>query len=101
MTTLHIENTVHDYAAWQEAFDRFERFRAENGVRSYRISRRAGDPNHVTVDLEFASTPEAEAFVPLLERIWSTPQSREQLVSHEEPVVLEVLRHRVLEESRP
>ena len=33
MTTLHVENTVRDYEAWQEAFDNFERFRAENGVR--------------------------------------------------------------------
>ena len=32
MATLHIENTVRDYASWQEAFDKFERFRAENGV---------------------------------------------------------------------
>lgn len=100
MTTLHIENTVRDYASWQEAFDKFERFRAENGVRSYRICRSAGDPNQITVDLEFASTAAAEAFVPLLERIWSTPQSREQLLAHEAPEILEVLRHRVLEESR-
>lgn len=99
MTTLHIENTVRDYATWQEAFDRFERFRAENGVRSYRICQQAGDPSQITVDLEFGSTAEAEAFVPLLERIWSTPQSREQLLAHEAPEILEVLRHRVLEES--
>lgn len=100
MTTLHIENTVRDYATWQEVFDKFERFRAENGVRSYRICRQAADPNQITVDLEFGSTAEAEAFVPLLERIWSTPQSQEQLLSHEGPEILEVLRHRVLEESR-
>ena len=66
MTTLHIENTVRDYASWQEAFDKFERFRADNGVTSYRICRQAGDPNQITVDLEFGSTAEAEAFVPLL-----------------------------------
>ena len=100
MTTLHIENTVRDYATWQEAFDKFERFRAENGVRSYRICRLAGDPHQITIDLEFGSTEAAEAFVPLLERIWSTPQSQEQLVSHETPELLEVLRHRVLEESQ-
>ncbi|MET0999592.1 MAG: hypothetical protein ABWX73_12805 [Marmoricola sp.] len=100
MTTVHIENTVRDYAAWQEAFDKFERFRADNGVRSYRICRRPEDANQITVDLEFGSTAEAEAFLPLLERIWSTPQSQEQLVSHGSPVILEVLRHRVLEESR-
>ena len=100
-TTLHIENTVRDYASWQQAFDKFERFRADNGVRSYRICRKAGDPNQVLVDLEFDSTADAEAFVPLLERIWSTPQSREQLVSHGAPEFLELLRHRVLEASLP
>ena len=101
MTTLHIENTVRDYASWQEAFDKFERFRADNGVKSYRICRQAGDPNQITVDLEFGSAAEAEAFVPQLRRIWSTPQSREQLVAHGEPELMEVLRYRVLEDSLP
>jgi ribosomal protein L35AE/L33A len=100
MTTLHIENTVRDYASWQEAFDKFERFRADNNVLSYRICRQASDPNQVTVDLEFGSTADAEAFVPKLEQIWSTPQSQEQLVSHEGPEIMELVRHRVLEESR-
>jgi hypothetical protein len=100
MSTLHIENTVRDYATWQEAFDKFERFRADHGVRSYRICRQARDPNQITIDLEFGSTAEAEAFVPLLEQIWSTPQSREHLVDHGAPEVMELLRHRVLEESR-
>ncbi len=100
MTTLHIENTVRDYASWQDAFDKFERFRADNGVRSYRICRQAGDPNQITVDLDFGSTAEAEAFVPLLQKIWETPQSRKHLVAHDGPHVLELVRHRVLEESR-
>ena len=96
MTTLHIENTVRDYDAWQEAFDKFERFRAENGVRSYRVSRRTADPHEVTVDLDFDSRADAEAFVPLLQKIWSTPQSQEQLVTHTEPVVMETVRARDL-----
>ncbi len=44
---------------------------------------------------------EAEAFVPQLQQIWSTPQSREQLVAHSEPEVMELVRHRVLERSEP
>ena len=100
MTTLHIENTVRDYASWQEAFDKFERFRADNGVTSYRICRRASEPNEVTIDLEFGTREEAEAFVPKLLKIWSTPQSQEQLVSHGSPRVMDVLRERVLEASR-
>jgi hypothetical protein len=99
MTTLHIENTVRDYKSWQEAFDKFERFRADNGVRSYRICRQAGDPNQITVDLEFGSMEEAEAFVPKLEQILGTPQSREQLVAHGAPTLMEVVRLRDLEPS--
>ena len=100
-TTVHIENTVRDYASWQEAFDKFERFRADNGVRSYRICRQASNPNEVTIDLEFGSREEAEEFVPKLKKIWSTPQSHEQLVSHAAPELLDLVRHRVLEASLP
>jgi hypothetical protein len=99
MTTLRIENTVRDYASWQEAFDKFERFRADNNVLSYRICRQADDANEVTIDLDFASREEAEAFVPKLEQIWSTPQSREQLVAHNTPTLMEVVRLRDLEPS--
>lgn len=99
MTTLHIENTVRDYEAWEGAFDKFEGFRADNGVRSYRLSRGVADPHAVTVDLEFGTREEAEAFVPLLEKIWTTPQSKEQLVSHGTPTLLEVVRDRALAPS--
>ena len=99
MTTMRIENTVRDYDAWQEVFDKFESFRAENGVRSYRISRGAADPQQVTVDLCFDSRAEAEAFLPRLQQIWSTPQSQRMLVDHTPPVLLEVVRDRVLEAS--
>jgi ribosomal protein L35AE/L33A len=99
MTTLHIENRVRDYATWEETFDKFERFRADNHVLSYRICRQADDPNQVTIDLEFASTAEAEAFVPHLRQIWGTPQSGDLLVSHEDPQVMELVRHRVLEQA--
>jgi hypothetical protein len=100
-TTVHIENTVRDYASWQDAFDKFERFRADNGVTSYRISRQASNPNEVTIDLEFGSHEEAEAFLPKLKKIWSTPQSQEQMVSHGAPELLELVRHRVFEASLP
>ena len=100
-TTVHIENTIRDYASWQEAFDKFERFRVDNGVTTYRICRRTSNPNEVTIDLEFGSREEAEAFVPKLQKIWGTPQSQDQLVSHGAPELLEVIRDRVLEAGQP
>lgn len=90
-STLHIENTVRDYESWKAAFDRFERFRADHGVRAYRISRQVADPSRVDVDLEFASGAEATAFCGHLERIWATPQSRAELVTHSAPVLMETL----------
>jgi hypothetical protein len=99
MTTLHIQNTVRDYDSWQQAFDKYEQFRADNLVRSYRICRQVGDPHQVTVDLDFASTEDAEAFMPMLEKIWSTPQSKQHLVSHSAPALMELVRERALEPS--
>lgn len=89
MTTLHIENTVHDFDDWKAAFDKFDRFRADNGVRSYRMSRPLADPATVLVDLEFDSVEVAQKFRGKLEKIWATPQSRAQLVRHSAPLILE------------
>ena len=96
MVTLHIENTVHDYETWKGAFDKFERFRADSGVRSYRVSRRVDDAHQVTVDLEFDTAAEAVAFRGALEQIWRTPQSQRELVEHGTPVLYEVADARVL-----
>jgi hypothetical protein len=96
MVTLHIENTVHDYESWKSAFDKFERFRADSGVRSYRLSRKVEDGNQVAVDLEFATAAEATAFRGALEQIWRTPQSQQQLVEHGTPVLYEVTVDRTL-----
>lgn len=93
-TTLHIENTVHDYDAWKQVFDKFDRFRADNGVRSYRITRRTDDPHEVVVELDFDSTGVAEAFAQLLQKVWQTPQSQQQLVRHDEPRVLALVEAR-------
>jgi hypothetical protein len=91
MTTLHIENTVHDFAEWKAVFDKFERLRADNGVRSYRMARDVADPRKVTVDLEFDSREDAEGFRGKLEQIWTTPQSIAQLVDHATPMLLETV----------
>jgi quinol monooxygenase YgiN len=94
MTTLHIENTVRDYQTWKDVFDKYDAFRAEHGVQSYRLSRFADDPNRLMIDLDFDSLPEAQAFAAALRKIWASPQSRAQLVDHTVPHVLEVIEQR-------
>ena len=96
MTTLHIENTLHDYDSWKTNFDKFDRVRAENGVRSYRIRRRADDPREIMIDLEFDDRGAAEAFRGVLAEIFASPRAQELLVAHSEPQVLEVMEDRVL-----
>lgn len=96
MPTLHIQNTVSDYQAWKAAFDKFDRFRADNGVMGYRISRPAGDPTQVYVDLDFTTEEEATAFVAVLAKIWQTPQSQAVSTSHSAPEVREVVEQRAL-----
>lgn len=96
MTSLHIENTVKDFDAWKAAFDKFDRFRAEKGMRSYRMARQVDDPNRVVIDLDFDSVEEASAFRGALAKIWQTPQSKEQLVAHNDPQLYDVVEQRQL-----
>lgn len=91
MNTLRIENHVRDYDAWKHAFDKFEALRHDRGVRAYRITREADDPLHVFIDLDFDNATRAEDFGHALAKIWRTPQSREHLAEHAEPVVLDVM----------
>jgi len=96
MATLHIENTVKDFTSWKAAFDKFDRFRADHGVRSYQVYQLAGDPQQVAIDLHFDDAETAVSFRGALEQIWTTPQSREQLIEHSAPVLYEVVEDRDL-----
>ena len=91
MATLHIENVVRDFDTWKAAFDKFEAFRTEHGVRAYRLSRSVTEPERVVVDLDFDSAPAATSFGEALEGIWRTPQSKEQLVSHSTPELFDLV----------
>jgi hypothetical protein len=91
MNTLRIENRVHDYDSWRQAFDKFDALRREKGVRAYRVSRPADDPLRVFIDLDFDSATRAEDFRETLAKIWRTPQSRDQLADHVQPLVLDIL----------
>jgi quinol monooxygenase YgiN len=96
MATLHIENTVKDFDEWKAVFDKFDRFRAEKGMRAYRMARQADEPNKVVVDMDFDSIEAATDFRAALEQIWQTPQSRQELVSHEAPRLYDVVEQRQL-----
>jgi hypothetical protein len=87
-TSLQIRNSVHDFDSWKAAFDKFERFRADHGVRAYRVLCRADDARDVQVILDFDSPEAAVEFRGHLEQIWHSPQSQAQLVDHDEPVLL-------------
>ena len=95
MTTVHIENTVQDFDTWKANFDNYERFRAEQGVQSYRVSRSVTEPNEVLIDLEFCDETAAQAFLPKLEQIVSSPQARMQLVRHSAPRLYAIVTERV------
>ncbi len=96
MTTVHIENTVQDFGAWKANFDKYERFRAEQGVQSYRVSRSITEPNEVLIDLEFCDEPAAKAFLPKLKQIMNSPQARTQLMRHSVPRLYAVVTERAL-----
>ena len=100
MTTVHIENTVRDFDAWKTNFDKYERFRAEQGVQSYRVSRSVTEPNEVLIDLEFCDGTAAQAFLPKLEQIMNSPQARAQLAEHSVPRLYPVVTERAPSAAR-
>ncbi len=70
MPTLHIEHAVADYDAWKRTFDAYAEHRARGGVRSYRVMRPVDDPKYAVIDLEFADTAAAQAFLAMLRTLW-------------------------------
>jgi hypothetical protein len=74
MPILQIEHQVADFDSWKRnAFDPDPLGRARSGVRSHRITRNADDSNHVMIELEFATRPEAEAMHVALRNLWRNP----------------------------
>jgi hypothetical protein len=73
MPVVRIEHAVPNFEKWKQAFDSDPADRKGSGVRRYQVSRRCDDPNYVFIDLEFDSAEKAEAFLRMMERIWSGP----------------------------
>ena len=73
MPVVRIEHSVANFDKWKQTFDSDPANRKGSGVRRYRVLRLRSDPNYVMIDLEFDSTPEAEAFVEKMATIWGGP----------------------------
>jgi len=90
MTTLHIEHAISDLSLWREAFARFAAARMDAGVQAERVMQPLDDPQYIVIDLDFASTPEAEAFLGFLRaKVWSSPQASPALTGEVRARVLE------------
>jgi len=93
MVTLRIEHAIHDYDTWQRAFDRFSEARANAGVRRYAIRQPAGDAGFLTLDLEFDSAGQAQAFAAFLHtRVWASPESSPALAGKPSTQILDLRR---------
>jgi hypothetical protein len=89
MATLHIEHPVSDFDLWQQAFDRFAETRRQSGVLADRVRRPVDDPRYVVIDLDFATTAEAEKFLHFLrERVWSSSENAPALAGTPETRIL-------------
>ena len=93
MVTLRIEHAIHDYDTWQRAFDSFTDARAKAGVRRYAIRQPADDQKFLTLDLEFDSAGQAEAFAAFLHSsVWSRPESSPALAGRPQTQILDLRR---------
>jgi hypothetical protein len=95
MPTLQIVNQVRDFDTWKSAFDSYERFRADNGVRHYRVLRSVAEPERVVVHLDFDTDEDAADYLPRLARILATPRSRQELTGHDRPELMTLVTDRV------
>lgn len=71
MILLQIEHAVPNFDAWKAAFDADPIGRESGGVRGYRVLRPVDNRNYAMVEMEFASLPEAEAFLKRLRGLWN------------------------------
>ena len=60
---LSVRHTVSDYATWKPAFDDHAASRKEHGAIRHQVLRGIGNPNEVSVIIEFPATANAEAFL--------------------------------------
>lgn len=89
MPTLHIEHPITDFATWKAAFDRFTELREKSGVLQHRVQRPIDDLRYVVIDLDFATTSEAETFLRVLQtRVWSAQENSPALAGTPQTKIL-------------
>ncbi|MDV7355746.1 hypothetical protein R4282_22395 [Rhodococcus oxybenzonivorans] len=94
MPVLRVEHAVSDFDAWKKLFDDDPVDRKGSGVQRYRVGRSVRDPAFVTIDLEFATTEEAEGLLEKLHTLWAGPgkavmrDPRAQIIETVEDVTL-------------
>ncbi|PYI66102.1 hypothetical protein CVV68_15980 [Arthrobacter livingstonensis] len=92
MFTLQIEHGIKDFAMWRDAYNADPLGRAASGVVAERSFRPIGDEHYVVLDLDFATSDEAEAFlVRLRTQVWSTPDASPALAGGPQTRILERL----------
>ncbi|MFN8372544.1 MAG: hypothetical protein U0694_06670 [Anaerolineae bacterium] len=75
MVVLQIEHAVISFDDWKQAFDSDPAGRQKSGVQRYRVLRHLENPNHVVIELEFASRQQAETLLTnLRNNVWPRMQ---------------------------
>jgi hypothetical protein len=90
MPTLQIEHAITDFETWKGAFDRYEEFREQSGVRRHQIRRPVDDREYVVIDLDFDTVNEAQRFLEFLRTsVWSSPENAPALAGVPQTRILE------------
>ena len=93
MATLHIEHPITDYSTWRAAYDGFAEVRRSAGVVADRVSHQVGSPTDIVIELDFASSDEAAAFLRFLEtQVWSSAERAPALAGRPRTLILEPAR---------
>jgi hypothetical protein len=73
VATLRIDLEVKDYDMWRDAFGKDAGGRGRHGARRHRIFRAVADDRRVTLDIDFDTPSEADAFLSILRNdVWSS-----------------------------
>jgi hypothetical protein len=73
VATLRIDLEVKDYDMWRDAFGKDAGGRGRHGARRHRVFRAVADDRRVTLDIDFDTPSEADAFLSILRNdVWSS-----------------------------